>query len=76
MRLELQSVEMKNFLSYGNSPQRLDFVEGINLIIGKNLGSGRSNGSGKCVNGSTMVEIFISDEVKNDMLTFLNRFSK
>lgn len=47
MRLELQSIEMRNFLSYGNAPQRLDFVEGINLILGKNLGNNRSNGSGK-----------------------------
>lgn len=47
MRLELQNIEMKNFLSYGNTPQRLDFFEGINLILGTNLGSGRSNGAGK-----------------------------
>lgn len=47
MRIEIQSVEFKNFLSYGNSPQRLDFIEGINLILGKNSESGRSNGAGK-----------------------------
>ena len=28
MRLELQNVEFKNFLSYGNTLQRLDFLEG------------------------------------------------
>ncbi len=47
MRIEIQNVEFKNFLSYGNSPQRLDFIEGINLILGKNSESGRSNGAGK-----------------------------
>lgn len=77
MRLELQSVEMKNFLSYGNSPQRLDFVEGINLIIGKNLGSGRSNGSGK----SSLIETVpfswfgkLSRPVKKDQIVnWVNR---
>jgi len=47
MKLELQNIEMKNFLSYGNVPQHLDFIEGINLILGKNIESGRSNGAGK-----------------------------
>ena len=47
MRLELESIEFKNFLSYGNVAQKLDFLEGINLIIGNNTGTGRSNGSGK-----------------------------
>lgn len=47
MKIEIQNVEFKNFLSYGNSPQRLDFIEGINLVLGKNIESGRSNGAGK-----------------------------
>lgn len=47
MRIEIQNIEFKNFLSYGNSLQRLDFIEGINLILGKNIENGRSNGAGK-----------------------------
>jgi DNA repair exonuclease SbcCD ATPase subunit len=47
MKIEIQNVEFKNFLSYGNNPQRLDFIEGINLVLGKNIESGRSNGAGK-----------------------------
>jgi DNA repair exonuclease SbcCD ATPase subunit len=42
MKLEFISVECKNFLTYGNSPFKLDFHKGINLIKGKN-GVGKSS---------------------------------
>lgn len=74
MRLELQNVEFKNFLSYGNTLQRLDFLEGVNLILGINKTTGRSNGSGKCVEGSTIIEIDIPDNIKKDFLSFLNHY--
>jgi DNA repair exonuclease SbcCD ATPase subunit len=47
MRLDLQKVTFKNFMSYGNVAQSIEFKEGLNLITGKDVGSGRSNGAGK-----------------------------
>jgi len=41
MYLEFKSIEFKNFLSYGNTPQKIEFNHGMNLIVGKN-GSGKS----------------------------------
>lgn len=78
MRIELDNIEFKNFLSYGNVVQHLDFIEGVNLVIGGNSsgGTGRSNGIGKCVDGNTMVEICIPDNIKKDFLSFLSHFSK
>ena len=47
MKLELQWVEFKNFYSFGNKFQRLDFTKGINLVLGLNKDTNQSNGAGK-----------------------------
>jgi len=47
VKIQLQNIEWRNFLSYGNVPQRIDFNEGLSLIMGNDTGSGRSNGAGK-----------------------------
>ena len=71
MKLELQSVSVRNFLSYGNVPQQLDFIEGLNLIIGPNTGNGRSNGSGKCLRKNTEIIVdFDTEEIRNLFLQF------
>lgn len=71
MRLELQDVEWKNFLSYGNVKQSIEFTEGINLILGRDTGIGRSNGAGK----SSLIETIpfawfgkLSRPVKKDQI--------
>lgn len=71
MRLELQDVSWKNFLSYGNVTQNIEFTEGINLILGKDTGIGRSNGAGK----SSLIETIpfawfgkLSRPVKKDQI--------
>lgn len=76
LKIELKCVEWKNFFSYGNILQRLDFQKGVNLITGRDTGSGRSNGAGKCVISSTMIEIDIPDNIKEDFLSFLSHYSK
>lgn len=47
MKLELNKLELKNFLSYGNKLQSIDFQAGINLITGKDISTSKQNASGK-----------------------------
>jgi DNA repair exonuclease SbcCD ATPase subunit len=47
IKLELQKVILKNFFSFGSQAQEIDFLPGVNLILGHDEGTGRSNGSGK-----------------------------
>ena len=47
MKLEIESVRFKNFLSFGSAVQEIGFHPGVNVVLGKDLSTGRSNGSGK-----------------------------
>lgn len=47
MKLEIQSVKFKNFLSFGSKEQEVNFLEGTNIVLGKDINTGRSNGAGK-----------------------------
>ena len=47
MKLEIESVRFKNFLSFGSVVQEIGFHTGVNVVLGKDLATGRSNGSGK-----------------------------
>lgn len=47
MKIEVKNVKFKNVLCFGNRMQELDFLKGLNLVIGHNKATGRSNGSGK-----------------------------
>lgn len=47
MLFDVQSVTVRNFLSYGNVPQTFDLKSGINFIVGKDINTGRSNAVGK-----------------------------
>ena len=47
MQIEIESVSIQNFLSFGNQPQVIPFRRGVNLILGRDRDTGRSNGSGK-----------------------------
>ena len=47
MKLEIESVEFKNFLSFGSKVQRIPFLKGLNLVTGNDVDRKRSNGSGK-----------------------------
>jgi DNA repair exonuclease SbcCD ATPase subunit len=46
-KLIIQKAKVKNFLSYGNEWQTIEFSEGLTLVQGINLDTGKSNGSGK-----------------------------
>jgi len=72
MKIDFLEVSFRNFLSFGNKTQSLKFQPGINLITGVDKTTGRSNGAGKCVTGNTKIEIYVDDDIKSDMLTFLN----
>jgi len=47
MRLELQKIKFKNFLSFGASWHEVDFLPGVNVVLGLDENTGKSNGSGK-----------------------------
>jgi len=47
MKLEIESVEFKNFLTFGSRVQRIPFLKGLNLVTGIDMDRKRSNGSGK-----------------------------
>jgi len=64
MKLEFISSRWKNFLSYGNKWQEIEFLPGINFVLGSNKETNHSNGSGKCVISSTLINIKCSEEIE------------
>jgi DNA repair exonuclease SbcCD ATPase subunit len=46
-KISFDRIEIRNFMSFGNTWQKLSFSEGINLIQGFDENTGKSNGSGK-----------------------------
>ena len=47
MKLEIESVKIKNFLSFGNVENHIPFQNGVNVVLGRDVATGRSNGAGK-----------------------------
>jgi len=47
MKLEILGVRLQNFLSYGSKINEIQFHQGVNVVLGKDLSTGRSNGAGK-----------------------------
>lgn len=47
MKLEIESVEFKNFLTFGSKVQKVPFLTGLNLVTGNDVDRKRSNASGK-----------------------------
>lgn len=64
--IHFTSIEIQNFLSIGNTPLKINFQKGINLITGENKDIGGKNGIGKstitdalywCLFGNTLREL-------------------
>lgn len=69
----IKSISLKNFKSFGNNKQTVNFNETNGELI---LLSG-DNGNGKCLSPDTEIEIFIEDEeVMNLLLKFLENRKK
>ena len=47
MKLHIESVEFKNFLSFGSRATNVPFLPGVNLVSGIDLDKKKSNGAGK-----------------------------
>ena len=73
MLLDIKSVEFRNFLSFGNSWQKFDLEDGLNLVIGKR-NAASSNGSGKCLDENTEIEVeFLNEEIRMAFLTVMEQ---
>ena len=68
--MKILSVEWKNFNSYGNQIQRIDFENDkgdLFLLLG-------GNGHGKCLSPESEIEVEIEDEkIKLEFLEFLSK---
>lgn len=67
MKIDFEKIRYKNFLSYGNNFTEIDLsTTGTTCIMGK-------NGSGKCLRGSTEIEIrFKNKNVESKFKEFLD----
>ena len=58
--LIFKTIEIKNFLSFGNTPQIIELNDqGTVMVTGENADIGGSNGAGKCVYPETRINIRI-----------------
>jgi ABC-type dipeptide/oligopeptide/nickel transport system ATPase component len=66
--MKILSIKFKNFASYGNRIQELNFDKDnseLYLTVGQ-------NGSGKCLSGDTVIEVDIeNEEIKKEFILFL-----
>lgn len=63
--LIFKSISIRNFLSFGNYPQTIDFLnQGSVNVLGENLDSAGSNGSGKCLSHNTPINIRVNGEIQ------------
>jgi len=53
VKLELQHIKIKNFLSFGAKTQKVDFLPGVNVVLGYDAETGKSNAAGK----SSLLEV-------------------
>ena len=47
MIIDIESISLKNFFSFGNKETRFDFKNGFNLILGHEPQTDKRNGCGK-----------------------------
>lgn len=60
--MKIKSIEWKNFGSYGNKLQKIEFIDNqgnFYLVLGQ-------NGSGKCLDKDTQIEIKINDKEQEE----------
>jgi ABC-type Mn2+/Zn2+ transport system ATPase subunit len=70
--MQINEISWRNFNSYGNITQRIDFQNDqgdLYLLLGK-------NGHGKCLSPDTIIEVEIEDpEIQSKFLRFLREKS-
>lgn len=72
MKVTIEKVSMKNFLSVGNKWLAIDFRNGLYRVTGDNLDNNTKNGVGKCVDGSTTVDITSDKKTLSIFQDFIN----
>ena len=66
MKLEIESVKFKNFFSFGNKWQELEFKNGLNLILGYVTEADRSNKILNTINWAlTVQQVYL--QIKNEI---------
>lgn len=70
MKIEIKDITIRNFLSYGNLPQRFPFETGLNIITGKN-GQGKS-GLSDALSFALFGKV-LRDINQNDLINWRNR---
>ena len=66
--MKIKSLTVRNFLSVGNVTQSINFLnDQMTLVLGEDLdsggdNSGKRNGTGKCLRGSTNVDVKFADK--------------
>lgn len=77
MKIELNSIKFRNFLSYGSKWNEVDILPGINIILGKDKNSDMSNGVGKSALTDTIPFALYGkttrDINKSDIVNWKNR---
>lgn len=77
MKLQIESVMFRNFLSFGSRNQEISFHQGTNIVLGKDFTTGRSNGAGKSSFLETIPFAFFGtthkDIVKSQLVNWKNR---
>lgn len=69
----IKSISLKNFKSFGNNKQTVEF----NTTTGNLILLSGQNGAGKCLSPDTKIEIIIEDEeTMNLLLKFLENRKK
>ena len=70
MKIELNEVRIKNFLSFGAKWQKVPLLKGMNIITGWDEDTGKSNGAGKCVAFKTLISIECSEEIEKILKSY------
>jgi len=77
MKIELNSIKFRNFLSYGSRWNEVDILPGMNIVLGKDKDTDMSNGVGKSVFLETIPFALygkvIRDINKADIVNWKNR---
>jgi DNA repair exonuclease SbcCD ATPase subunit len=72
MKININSLHVRNFLSVGNKWIDIFYEKGLFRVSGENLDNNTRNGLGKCLDGTTQIEISVKQKKILKHLNLLN----